>query len=224
MSKSPRPARHPLDALHVAGREDWDPEMRHTLRAAAACLAATLPLAAAAADNHAGWATPDDLSTLRGTWRSPAPEPWYGGYGTREFVFADGEWSLIFTHALDPDMTLRTFRFRTGGGYEVGAPGAVPGAYRTVFDEDWKHVTLLTDDPQIVGAMGMADCGLTPNLETDISATGCAAWKPVAECGEDHDLFGMDADGLRFGVRPADNDMCDRDRTPEALLPAVVRN
>jgi hypothetical protein len=163
------------------------------------------------------------LSALSGTWESPAPEPWYGGWGTREFVFRDGTWSLIFTHALDPAMTLRTFQFRTGGGYAVGAPSeTVPGAFRTVFAEDWKRVTLLTTDAGLTAAMGMAGCGLTPNLEADISATGCASWKPVSECGEDHDLLALDATGLRFGVRPADNDLCTPDKTPVALLPAVV--
>ena len=67
-------------------------------------------------------AAPDALSTLRGTYESTGAEPWYGGFGHREFVFADGNWSLTFTHALDPDMTLRTFQFRTGGSYAVGAP------------------------------------------------------------------------------------------------------
>lgn len=170
-----------------------------------------------------GWADATTLATLAGTWASPAPEPWYGGFGTREFVFRDGAWSLTFTHALDPAMSVRTFRFRTGGGYEVKGPGAVAGAFHTVFDEDWKHVTLLTPDPGLAAAMGMAACGLTVNLEADISETGCAAWAPVAVCGEDHDLFGMNPEGgLHFGVRAADNDMCTPDKTPTALLPAVV--
>ncbi len=169
-------------------------------------------------------AAPDTLSTLRGTYESAGAEPWYGGFGHREFVFADGNWSLTFTHALDPDMTLRTFQFRTGGPYTVGDPSAeVEGAFRTVFREDWKHLTLLTPDPALATAFGMADCRLTVNLEADISSTGCAAWRPVAECGEDHDILAMDPSGLRFGVRPADNDMCSADKTPTALLPAVVK-
>lgn len=164
------------------------------------------------------------LRSLHGTWVSPAAEPWYGGYGTREFVFGDGQWSLIFTHALDPAMTQRTFQFRTGGAYHVGDPSTdVPGAFRTVFDEDWKHLTLLTPVPEIAAAMGMADCGLTVNLEADISRAGCAAWAPVAACGEDHDLLALSPEGLHFGQRPADNDMCSADKTPTALLPAVVR-
>jgi hypothetical protein len=76
--------------------------------------------------------------------------------------------------------------------------------------------------PEIVAGMGMADCGLTLNLETDISETGCAAWAPVAVCGEDHDLLALTDEGLHFGVRPADNDMCTADKVPTALLPAVV--
>lgn len=190
---------------------------KQTLMAAAAIVCA----APALADD---FAPRDALQATHGTYRSAAPEPWYGGFGTREFIFADGQWQLIFTHALDPAMTMRTFQFRTGGPFEIGEPSeAVEGAYRGVFHEDWKHVTLLTDNPEIVAAMGMAECGLTYNLETNISETGCASWRPVSECGEDHDLFAMDANGVYFGVRPADNDMCTPDRTPTALLPVVTR-
>ena len=163
------------------------------------------------------------LEALNGTFNSPTVEAWYGGYGTREFVFADDRRSLTFIHALDPAMTLRTFQFRTGGAYRVVAPSeAVPGAWHTVFGEDWKHLTLLTPVPAIAAAMGMADCGLTVNLEADTSGTGCAAWRPVAACGEDHDLRALSEAGLHFGVRPADNDRCTADKVPTALLTAVV--
>jgi hypothetical protein len=191
--------------------------IRTTFLAAAAVLGAAPALAQ-------DFAPRQELQSVHGTFRSAAAEPWYGGFGTREFTFADGRWQLIFTHALDPDMTMRTFQFRTGGPFEVGEPSRnVAGAFHGVFHENWKHVTLLTDDPEIIGAMGMAACGLIYNLETDISETGCAAWAPVAECGEDHDLFAMDRTGVYFGVRPDDNDMCTPDRTPTALLPAVAR-
>jgi hypothetical protein len=191
-----------------------------TLRPAALAALAVLGLTTPALAGSGDRAT---LEALHGTYHSPAVEAWYGGYGTREFVFADGRWSLTFTHALDPAMTARTFQFRTGGAYRVAEPSdAVPGAFHAVFDEDWKHVTLLTPVPEVAAAMGMADCGLTVNLEADISDTGCAAWRPVAVCGQDHDLLALSDDGLHFGVRPADNDMCTPDRTPTALLPAVV--
>lgn len=192
-----------------------------TVRLAACAALAALTLIAPPAG--AGFADRGALDALHGTFYSPAVEDWYGGYGTREFVFADGQWSLTFTHALDPAMTQRTFQFRTGGAYRVAEPSdAVPGAFKAVFDEDWKHVTLLTPVPEIAAAMGMSECGLTVNLEADISDTGCAAWRPVAVCGQDHDLLALSDEGLHFGVRPADNDMCTTDKTPTALLPAVV--
>ncbi len=195
--------------------------MRNRLRNLAA--AGAVAFAVGQADAQTGWASPEQLQALSGTFVSSEVEQWYGGYGKREFVFDKGRWSLIFTHALDPKMAQRTFQFRTGGAYKVAkASPAVPGAHQSVFDEDWKHVTLLTDNPQIVAAMGMANCKLTLNLETDISKTGCAAWRPVAECGKDHDLLAMDGKGLYFGVRPRDNDMCTPDKTPTALLQPVV--
>lgn len=187
-------------------------------------LLATAALTCATAVSAQDFLPRADVVAVTGTYRSAAPEEWYGGYGTREFTFTNGSWHLIFTHALDPAMTMRTFQFRTGGPFEIGrASAVVEGAFHGVFHEDWKHVTLLIEDPDIVAAMGMADCGLTHNLETDISETGCATWRPVAECGEDHDLFAMDATGVYFGVRPADNDMCSADKTPTALLPVVAR-
>jgi hypothetical protein len=183
---------------------------------AAAFVAANVTTTAQAGDRAA-------LEALTGTFHSASVEEWYGGYGTREFVFSDGQWSLTFIHALDPAMTQRTFQFRTGGAYTVGQESeSVSGAFHTVFDEDWKHLTLLTPVSEIAAAMGMADCGLTVNLEVDISETGCAAWRPVSVCGEDHDLLALSNEGLHFGVRPADNDMCTADKTPTALLTAVV--
>lgn len=165
-----------------------------------------------------------ELERLSGTYASTAPEPWYGGYGTRRFTFENGRWSLVFTHALDPAMQRRTFSFRTDGPYRVGAPStSVAGAFEAVFSEDVKRVTLLTDDPAIIQAFGFASCGLSLNVEVDISAKGCAGWKPVSVCRDDHDLLAVDAAGLHFGVRPRDNDMCRPERRPTALLMPVVR-
>lgn len=186
---------------------------------AALVLASLLAPAPAAADEDRA-----TLSTLDGVYASSAPEPWYGGYGTRRFTFGNGRWGLTFVHALDPAMSMKTFQFRTEGGYSIGERSkAVPEAFEAVFLEERKLVTLLTGDAALVEAFGFAGCGLTKDVEVDISETGCAGWKPVAECGEDHDLLALDGDGLRFGVRPADNDMCTPDRRPTTLLMPVVR-
>jgi hypothetical protein len=164
-----------------------------------------------------------ELESLGGTWRDPAPYPYGEAFGSREFTFDDGRWTLRFTLSLDPEGKLPVFDFRTHGRYEVGAPAkGVDGAYEAVFHEEQKLLTLRTTDPGLAEAFGFAACGLTVGQEKDVSATGCSAWKPVAECPTDHDLLAMVDDGrLAFGVRPKDNDMCTPDKRPRALTPPV---
>ena len=166
------------------------------------------------------------LASLSGTYASVAAEPWYGAYGTRSFTFDRGRWSLDFLFALDPGMTKPVFRFRTEGPYRLSGPSTiVPGAFNAVFGEERKWVTLLTADAELAQRVGLDRCGLTPGAERDISVSGCANWRPVAICGEDHDLLAIDKAGaLRFGVRPRDNDMCTAEKRPTQLLePTVVR-
>jgi hypothetical protein len=197
-------------------------------RLATACLTTALSLAALLgqpAEAETTYQDADAIAALNGTWASPAAEDWgRGTFGTRSFTFEDGTWSLDFALALDPGMNAKVFEFHATGTYDVIAPSAtVPGAFDMLFREDVKAVTLRATDPKLIEAFGLAQCNLTPDVKTDISATGCAIWKPVAECGEDHDLLALDADqNLYFGVRPADNDMCTPDKRPIALLPAVV--
>ncbi len=194
-------------------------DLRKAAMAAAFCAAAG-GIAAA----QGGLGDRARLEGLAGVYASSAPEPWYGGYGTRRFAFENGRWSLVFTHALDAGMQNRTFQFRTEGPYKVGAASAaVLGAFETVFFEDVKLVTLLTGDAGLVAAFGFAACGLKAGVEVDISKTGCAGWKPVSECREDHDLLAITQAGLHFGVRPRDNDMCTAERRPTALLQPVIR-
>ena len=165
------------------------------------------------------------LQTLNGTYVSAGPEEWYGGYGHRTFTFKDGRWSLLFEFGFDPMLKQKVFTFRTEGPYRIGARSmSVPNAHEAVFFEDAKFVTFYPADPGLMAKFGMGDCGLEPGQEADISVRGCANWKPVAECREDHDLLAIDKKGqLYFGVRPLDNDMCTADKRPTALLAPVVR-
>ena len=174
----------------------------------------------------AAYADADELATLSGTFASPAPEPWGDQvWATREFHFDRGTWSLRFELGLDPQLSRKVFRFRTEGTYDLLAPSSVVAhAYEAVFHEERKLVTLLTDDPALAQGFGLSGCGLEVGVERDVSVEGCALWKPVAVCGDDHDLLAhQKPDRVFFGVRPADNDMCTPDRRPRALLPAVVR-
>jgi hypothetical protein len=198
-------------------------------RLATACVTTLLTIAALLghpADAETTYQDAGAIAALNGTWASPAAEDWgRGTFGTRSFSFEGGTWSLDFALALDPGMNAKVFEFHTTGTYDVLGPSpVVPGAFEMLFREDIKAVTLRATDPGLIGAFGLARCNLTPDVKTDISATGCAIWKPVAECGEDHDLLALDAgQNLYFGVRPADNDMCTPDKRPTALLPAVVK-
>lgn len=187
--------------------------------------AALLPLALLAA---AGCVATDPsmkkLQTLSGTY-ADGPEGYaYGkAFGKRTFTFKNGAWTLDFTLALDPGFTAQVFTFRTLGSYEVVGPSAkVPGAYDAVFKENQKFLTLKTTDAALANGFGFGACALTPNVEKDVSVEGCLGWKPVSVCSEDHDLLALTSDGsVRFGVRPADNDMCTPEKRPTELTPAV---
>lgn len=166
------------------------------------------------------------LQKLTGTYKDLTPVGWgRGTFGTREFTFSKGRWTLNFILALDPGMKNQVFIFRTVGTYKVLDKSAiVPGAYNALFLEDSKFVTLKTADNNLAQAFGLAQCGLIKDVEKDISATGCSLWKPVKLCNEDHDLLSLDKDGrLFFGIRPADNDMCTVEKRPTRLNEPVVK-
>ncbi len=165
------------------------------------------------------------LVNLSGTYASTAAEPWYGAWGTREFSFQEGRWSLKFVFALDPKMERPVFAFRTHGTYYLGVQNkSVPNAFNALFTEDAKFVTLLTSERELANKFRFANCGLVANQEKDISIDGCANWKPVMQCGQDHDLLALTSTGgVQFGVRPMNNDMCTADKRPSALLQPVSK-
>lgn len=166
------------------------------------------------------------LENLKGTYKDRKAVDWgRGTYGTREFTFHKGKWTLSFILALDPEMKNQVFIFRTVGNYKVLDPSVtVPNAYNAIFIEDKKFVTLKTADAKLAQAFGLASCGLVQNQEKDISQTGCSLWKSVAQCNEDHDLLSLDKDGkLYFGLRPPDNNMCSADKRPTQLYIPVEK-
>ncbi|MEO1628948.1 MAG: hypothetical protein AAFV25_27625 [Bacteroidota bacterium] len=167
-----------------------------------------------------------DLENLSGVYKDAKPYPYGNAFGQRVFNFDNGNWALEFTLGLDPNLDHQVFQFRTHGSYAILDASAVgKNVYNAEFGEDKKFVTLKTEDSQLIEAFGFASCGLTPFVEKDISADGCALWKAVSECPIDHDLLALDDDGrLYFGERPADNDMCSADKRPTSLTPAVTKN
>lgn len=165
------------------------------------------------------------LEHLKGTYADAKPYNYGKAWGNRIFTFDKGKWTLVFTLALDPEMKMQVFEFRTYGTYKLQEKSTkVPDTYNAVFYEEKKFITLKTDDKNLINAFGFAPCSLQKNKEQDISITGCAAWKPVKDCPGDFDLLSMDAQGkLYFGDRPADNDMCSPEKRPSKLTPPVVK-
>lgn len=166
------------------------------------------------------------LENLNGTYKDRKAVDWgRGTYGTREFTFSKGRWTLNFILALDPEMKNQVFIFRTEGNYRVLDQSiTVPNAYNALFIENKKFVTLKTSDTKLAQAFGLAACGLVQNQEKDISQIGCSLWKSVTECNEDHDLLSLDKDGkLYFGLRPPDNNMCSTDKRPTQLYVPVEK-
>lgn len=165
------------------------------------------------------------LQNLSGTYEDAQPYAYGQAWGHRTFTFDQGKWTLKFTLALDPELKNPVFIFRTYGDYKVLRKSKlVKNAYEALFLEDKKFVTLKTDNQNLVNAFGFAPCGMTVNVEKDISQAGCSAWKAVTVCNQDNDLLALDKDGnLYFGERPADNDMCSPEKRPTKLTPPVVK-
>jgi hypothetical protein len=165
------------------------------------------------------------LETLSGTYADAAPYAYGQAWGTRVFTFDKGKWTLLFTLALDPEMKVQVFQFRTFGTFDVkDRSTVVADTYNAVFFEDKKLLTLKTDDENLINAFGFAPCGLVRDVEADVSKKGCSGWKSVDECPADHDLLSLDSEGrLYFGNRPQDNDMCTPEKRPTSLTPPVIK-
>jgi hypothetical protein len=166
------------------------------------------------------------LSQLSGIYADASSyEYGKGVFGKRTFSFNHGTWTLHFTLAVDPGLKNVVFEYRCVGTYTVLEKSkTVANAYDALFYTDKKFVTLKTADAGLAQAFGLSPCGLELNVEKDVSVVGCAGWRPVAVCRDDHDLLALDAKGgVYFGVRPRDNDMCTPDKRPTALTPPVVR-
>ncbi|MDX1960244.1 MAG: hypothetical protein SFU98_16870 [Leptospiraceae bacterium] len=169
--------------------------------------------------------TKKNLMNLSGKYSDAKPYNYGKAWGKREFSFENGKWTLFFTLALDPEMKLPVFTFRTLGTFKIEEKSSsVKQAYNALFMEEKKFVTLKTNDKNLIQAFRFAECDLEKDVEKDISEKGCSAWKSVSECPGDYDLLSLDNEGkLYFGERPQDNNMCSPDKRPTKLTPPVSK-
>ncbi len=165
------------------------------------------------------------LENLSGTYADAKPYAYGQAWGKRVFTFDKGKWTLLFTLALDPNMNMQVFQFRTFGTYQLqDKSNKVANTYNAVFYEEKKLLTLKTSDENLIKAFGFVPCNMTKDVEQDVSEQGCSGWKSVAACPGDYDLLSLDKEGkLYFGNRPADNDMCSPDKRPTSLTPPVTK-
>jgi hypothetical protein len=111
------------------------------------------------------------------------------------------------------------------GPYDLPGPSAVvAGAYDGVFSFTQKTIT-----PGSAGAAdflnSLGSCGsFTEGVATDIYQNGCAplGQYPAAQCSADYDVVSFDGQTLRFGARPADNNMCTPENRPTELSPVAL--
>lgn len=166
------------------------------------------------------------LENLSGTYADPVPYNYGRAWDKRVFTFNKGKWTLDFVLALDSEMKMQVFKFRTLGSYKVQEKSTkVADTYNAVFFEDKKFLTLKTTDENLINAFGFSQCNMTINVEQDVSANGCSGWKSVKDCPGDYDLLSLDKEGkLYFGNRPQDNDMCSPEKRPTSLTPPVVKS
>jgi hypothetical protein len=114
------------------------------------------------------------------------------------------------------------------GPYTIGNPSTVvPGAFE--MDATFGKRTVTPHVDGYIALMQSLSCGKAPyavNEAQDIGDAGCKdmGFRSIKECPRDHDLVKLEGDGsLRFGKRPADNDMCSPDKRPTEMSTVVLK-
>ena len=161
---------------------------------------------------------------LAGNWLSPCFDQGDGTFANLDFDLAADEWALDYTVHGDEACMVPLVSVHIEGPYTLEQPSAVDGAWEAVFAFDTKTIT--PHAPPLVEALDGAGCGTDPWAVgvTQSIAQGCAAFGqyPLKSCAADYDIVALDGDTLRFGARPADNDMCTPAKRPAELSPLAM--
>ncbi|MFM7431543.1 MAG: hypothetical protein ACKO1F_16825 [Flammeovirgaceae bacterium] len=167
----------------------------------------------------------ENKTSYSGHWVSEATENLGNGtWGVRDFNIGDKEWQIKFTMYFDSAKKIPVFTFRGVGNYDITAKSAkVEGAEEATFNFAKKYVTLHISDTSVIKKFGFAACHLKGNLEKDITSTGCSFLTSQSTCGQEYDLVAIKKNRLLLGQRPADGNMCSKEKRPTSLGSALVR-
>jgi hypothetical protein len=170
---------------------------------------------------------------IAGAWRSAClSQPQGDGstlYATLSFDITDARWDLDYVLWGDDECaSAKLLTVAIGGPYAVlGRSVTVEGAYDGRFDFNLRTMTPHVQDfaDALASAPGCGDGDFSVGVASDVLEKGCAPFGqyPRIDCPADHDLFARVGDTLRFGERPADNDMCTEARRPKSLGTAVLQ-
>ena len=161
-------------------------------------------------------------AALDGTWQGPCyPSPaGDGSFNQLTFRMTPTTWDLDYVAhgdaACSGSAVFLTVNIK--GPYTIGAPSPVaPGAHEGTFSFAQKSVT--AGQEAAVGFL-KEKCGFDAKVGAPVDlAAGCAnlGAYPLADCKDDHDIVQLEGGTLRFGKRPADNNMCTPDKRPTAF-------
>lgn len=163
---------------------------------------------------------------LEGRWASACIPNGSGQHIQLRFAMTRADWTLDYVTYTDAACTTPFVTARIEGPYAVTGPSTVAGASEGTFR--FTRKTLRAHGPAAAGFLSSAQgCGraFAADVDVDITAEGCAGLgqRPVAACGQDYDLVSLEGDSLRFGQRPADNDLCTPAQRPTALSPLAMQ-
>ena len=174
-------------------------------------------------------ATGSEAPSLAGRYQSDClPQPQADGttqYARLDFDLSHDTWTLDYVVHGDAACATRLVGVRIEGPYELGEPApGLEGAFQARFGFAKKTITPYVDG--LVGALTAMGCGTTPwqlGQPQDVLEEGCAPFGqyPASRCAADYDVVALDAEGLQFGARPADNDLCTPEKRPTSLNPSV---
>lgn len=160
-----------------------------------------------------------DILPYQGKWESVSPENLGNGtYGKRVFTFKDNTWEVQFILFLDSALSQSVFKFRGGGTFEEeGNSRVLTNTKNALFKFEYKYLTLLNSNEEIINGFGFAACNLDFNIEKEITDEGCSFFESITACAQEYDLLKLENNLLYLGARPKEGNMCVPDRRPVEL-------